>query len=1158
MSWLFHRHSRSKSKSSSTSASRTATAPSPSTPASSSARPSSAATTLPASAITSTLVSKPVEGSRGKDKAPSIASVASPSTPNAPSASLDELRTLIADFEADVEPSEGRRIIRKVYEGATDAALNSLDVLSLVPVVSTYVPVIRSVLLIGLLSRTGRSIREACRELATRIARLYELLAKVKGAKADELRELYKEILDAACKLNTDHQISGRVGSLGVLRLGIDSSLVEEIQGLHVKLDRLHTDFTPHVLLGLVNFLSNSTPHAPVSNLGLLQPPPPAPVLLGREQWLETILQSLQSLGAHVVLAGTGGIGKSSLALNALHSPELGLRFQRKLFIRCDTTPSAEALIEELVRVRGQPLAITEEPVGTMVRALEQMSTLLVLDNLETPLDADGSNTKDLVERLAAIPTVSLLITTRQPSISRQPLPRPLHTLVIPELAPAPAKELFLSIAPDFEKDRDLNRLLQHLDGYPLAICLVASRAQDEDSIAEVLKLWQNELEEFDQDGRTRKDSLAISLSLSFSSTAFARQPKAQQLLALLAALPRSLSHSRIHALGLTTGERALLYTSIVKQSRHGSRHSLRLLAPVREYVKRSKDVKLAELSLETKRAVVDSFLDDFARLPKGGAPDVMNPSFREGSTPLDFASNAAAALEFALSLPSTTDEALKGRVEEAVLRLCLRMGYQTRYIGTADDAMRLFEGLDTILDKSSSPVLRLALLLHRAQLGTGPPQDSLALAVLLQQASSLVDDTDLEPLAATKLRAEVHFTVGLLASRLETQDTDSTETAGSPLLHSAVDLFLQLSDARSLRECYYALGLATRGTSSSLQDLQAAADCFTRCELLFPSSVGQAPEGYTGLSSFPSLPSRQHSSVRWTDNSLGSRPLPSYSAPGYATSPPYPSYTQRSGYSLERGELHAFPRGTVTSTMAFSRFRALNAFQLYRLQLSLEADDGRRSRLASRDSRMSDEAYHKAFALLEACGATEWCSFLTAYRLRFREPARQFELLTQETTSPTPSSSVADPVLEAYKTCEIISNPYFLRSWMSEGDESTIHTRAANVTKLDGIHRDFSVEVGMSWANEQARQRHLSASFLPSALASPQPYDMPPLPPRTIAPAQFPPRARPTSPSASSAEGLASTISDDGRARVLEIQREIALEEARQDEDRRRRRAFL
>lgn len=270
-----------------------------------------------------------------------------------------------------------------------------------------------------------------------------------------------------------------------------------------------------------------------------------------------------------------------------------------------------------------------------------------------------------------------------------------------------------------------------------------------------MLKLWQNELDEFDREGRTRKDSLAVSLSLSFSSAAFASQPKAQQLLALLAALPRSLSHSRIHSLGLSAAERALVHTSLVKQSRHGSRHSLRLLAPVREYVRRSKDVKLAELSSATKIMVVKSFLDDFEQLPKGGASETLNPSYREGAVPLDFASNAAVALQFALSLPNTNDEAsaLQKRVDHTVLRLCLRLGYQRRYIGTPDDAMRLFEvsewqppacsleligsftaqALEVASRSGASSHLRLALLLHQAQLGA-VGNDPIQLAVLLQQ----------------------------------------------------------------------------------------------------------------------------------------------------------------------------------------------------------------------------------------------------------------------------------------------------------------------------------------------------------------------------------------------------------------------------------------
>lgn len=160
MSWIFHRHSRKKSKASL--ASTAEASPPPFLPTPSSQLASTAALSKPASAIS---VASPPTSKNTTTLQDHTPTSAAPSAAPAPSPSrvastpLAELRSLIADFEADVEPSESRRIIRKVYEGATDAALSSLDILSLVPVVSAYVPVVRSVLLIGLLARVSPPVR---------------------------------------------------------------------------------------------------------------------------------------------------------------------------------------------------------------------------------------------------------------------------------------------------------------------------------------------------------------------------------------------------------------------------------------------------------------------------------------------------------------------------------------------------------------------------------------------------------------------------------------------------------------------------------------------------------------------------------------------------------------------------------------------------------------------------------------------------------------------------------------------------------------------------------------------------------------------------------------------------------------------------------------
>lgn len=161
-----------------------------------------------------------------------------------------------------------------------------------------------------------------------------------------------------------------------------------------------------------------------------------------------------------------------------------------------------------------------------------------------------------------------------------------------------------------------------------------------------------------------------------------------------------------------------------------------------------------------------------------------------------------------------------------------------------------------------------------------------------------------------------------------------------------------------------------------------------SQCELLFSSNTDHTSAGYLGTSPYSTT------GVRWDDRAydrsssgprLASYPRDSYTHSHYINSP-YTPHTQRSAYSVERVSFHlggearpnpadllsreqgwvstpsrgmaTFSRGMATSTMGFGRFRALNAFQLYRTQLSLEALSSDQSRLSSRDSRPSDEAY--------------------------------------------------------------------------------------------------------------------------------------------------------------------------------------------------------
>ncbi|ORY61166.1 hypothetical protein BCR35DRAFT_334934 [Leucosporidium creatinivorum] len=792
---LFSRRSKNKSKSKVASTSAIA-APSPT--ASSPQLAASSTTVSAASPPSSSSIVQQVSPTPAKSNPSPTFSAASgaPPTPSTAlnpldSASYVALRTLLDELKPGVPPSKSKRIFLQVFEGAADGASKNLDLLSLVPIAAPFAPVVRVMLVVALLNRDGGLIREECRGFAERMAEAFELLAEVTGAKADQLCKKYDEIINGVLELNADRSISKRQGTIGKMRLGLHPSLPEAFSALHAKLDRLHLDFGIHLQLAIYEEVkAGSTSRlASSSNLGPLEPPPPLPSLLGREELLKKVTDALQS-GTGVVLSGTGGIGKTTLALGALHSPELDGLFKRRVFVPCETTPSRDTLVGALIRVRGHSVDSGEEPITEMEKALREESTLLLLDNLETPLDADGAKTRDLVERLAAISTVSLLITTRDRNVTDELLPRPLQHFPVPELSPGPAKELFLLIAPAFKQDPDLDQLLQQLDGYPLVIRLVASRAREEDDLASVLQLWRSELDDFDEEGGTKKSSLAISLSISLSSATFTRQPQAQHLLALLAGLPRALSHSRIAALRLGRGEQALMRTSLVKVVRQGSLYTIGLLAPVREYVNQSTNFKLADLPSATKRLFVHSFLDDFERLPKGGAPIVWNLRFPTDSISQHFASNAVEALKlaFAESTPAVAEEKeVRRRAEGALLQLSMRLEFQQRYIGRADEAMGLFKAFEDPPQGSKSPLIRLALLLRHAHLDEAA-QDLASFGNLVKQIDELIDEAQLEPSATKKLRTEVQFTLGLLVSRLWLPNPDSVKSAGEHLLQKALE----------------------------------------------------------------------------------------------------------------------------------------------------------------------------------------------------------------------------------------------------------------------------------------------------------------------------------------------------------------------------------
>jgi predicted ATPase len=200
-----------------------------------------------------------------------------------------------------------------------------------------------------------------------------------------------------------------------------------------------------------------------LSRAGL--PVEPVP-LLGRKRELGEVLRLLGREQARLVtITGSGGIGKTSLAVAA--AAELVESFDEGV------------LLVELAAIRDPALVLPKiaEALGGEADAADQVGArhlLLVLDNLEQVVEAAG----DIARLLSSCPNLSVLTTSRETLRVAGEREFPLKPL-----AEAPAVELFRqraeAVLPHFTADYGrLAEICRRLDSLPLAIELAAARVK--------------------------------------------------------------------------------------------------------------------------------------------------------------------------------------------------------------------------------------------------------------------------------------------------------------------------------------------------------------------------------------------------------------------------------------------------------------------------------------------------------------------------------------------------------------------------------------------------------------------------------------------------------------------------------------------------------
>ena len=329
---------------------------------------------------------------------------------------------------------------------------------------------------------------------------------------------------------------------------------------------------------------------APPAHPAAVAPPAPAPLpakprCFGREAELRDLVANL--LAEHpepAPILGPPGIGKSTLALAALHDTRVADRYgARRWFIRCDGASSRAALASEIAR----NLAI-QAPSGAenaIFSALAQAPAVLLLDNAETPLEADQLAVEQFLGFLASIPGLALVATIRWNE-------RPagvawLEALRPPPLQVDPARQAFLAIAgKQFRSDPCLDRLLDAVDRVPLAIALLAHQAEGEPDLAGLWQTWQEKHTAMLRRAGGGDRLTNIELSYDISLTSSRMTPEALRLLSILGLLPGGLEVGDLpEVLPGSAGEAARVLRKAGLAFDEAGR--LRLLAPLREYLRR-------------------------------------------------------------------------------------------------------------------------------------------------------------------------------------------------------------------------------------------------------------------------------------------------------------------------------------------------------------------------------------------------------------------------------------------------------------------------------------------------------------------------------------------------------------------------------------------